>query len=100
MRRRWIRPVRGIRYQHHAAIGGSALAIARVYEGAYDHDARHLAVRARRRLQRNACETRYLRKTLLQFIDQLQSSLCVLFRSKRVKICKSGNARDPFVEAR
>ncbi len=50
-------------------------AIARVDEGANDHDARHLAVRAGGRLQRNSWQARDLGEMLLQFVNHLQARL-------------------------
>ena len=51
--------------QHRAAFRRRAFTVARVYEGSNQHHSRHLAVRARSRLQRDARQARYLTKIFL-----------------------------------
>src|SRR5947209_18885463 len=100
MRRSRVSPVRGIRYEHDATKSRRPFAITRVNEGANNHNACHLAMRASSGLKRDASESGNLRKALLQFMNQLQRTLRILFRSERVKISEPCYARDPFVQTR
>src|ERR1041384_4215193 len=65
-----------------------------------DHDARHLAMRACRWLQRNAGQSGDFREMLLEFVNTLERALRVVFFSQRVEIREAGNSRPSFVEAR
>ena len=75
-------------------------AVARIEEGADDHDAGHLAVRARGRLQRDAGETRKLRQVLLQLVYDGERALRVLCGRERVQISETRNARYLFIQPR
>ena len=100
MRRGGIRSMRGIGNQHRAAQCRLLLAVARVDERANDHNTGHLAVRAGRRLQRNAGQTGDFGEVLLKFVNHFERTLRFSFGSQRVKIRKARNARDFFVQAR
>src|ERR1043165_42985 len=84
----------------HRAPARTSRTVARVEKSANHHDARHLAVRARRWLQRNAGKAGDLRQTLLQLVNHLQRALNIGFISERMKICKPRNARNALVETR
>src|SRR5689334_14412017 len=99
MRGSRIGAVSGVGNQHRAAAGAGS-AVARVEKCANHHDARHLAVRARGRLQRDAREAGDFGETFLQLVYHLQCALNVGFIRERMKVREAGDARDALVEAR
>src|SRR5215831_5388805 len=98
MCRGWVGPVRGIRDEHRAALRRSFLAVASIDKRTDDHDAGHLAVRACRRLQGNAGQPGDLSEMLLEFVDDLQSSLRFSFGSEWMQIGKICDARDLLIQ--
>src|ERR1051326_275100 len=99
MRGSGIRAVGGIGNQHRAAArtGG---AVAGIEKRPDHHDARHLAMCAGGRLQRNTGQAGDLRETLLQLVNHLQRALNVGFIRQRMKVSKARDARDALVQTR
>src|SRR5690349_12793179 len=75
-------------------------AVALIEKRADDHDARHLAMRARGWLQRNARQSGDFREMLLEFVNHLKRALRVVFFSQWMEIREAGDSRHSFVEAR
>ena len=67
----WIRSVSTVGNQHRTPFCRRFIAVARINEGANDHDTGHLAVRAGRGLQRNAGQAGDLGEVLLQLVNHL-----------------------------
>ena len=95
--RRRVRAVRGVGDDDLPAL----LRLAAVLEvRAHEHQARQLALRAGRRLQRDGVETRHLGEDLLQAPLELERALRAVLVLQRMEVAKPGQRHEPLVDAR